>query len=215
MISTSGRSQIFLPGLGFLRAHMRFPGFDAGGKPGANEYWLTYSPDALEADMFGGPDIERFKQNRNYSVDWSAARIVPEPICACCGQAPILWRVNRGLMLVVPHVDPTRRQYRCSRHAESNPCAVEGCKRTRRKHDAFSSESFLCARHYRMACPPGSPSRRVINRLFRLARKRGGWETLNSRYWRVWTAIVSRARSLARGDLDMTEINKLFGWDEP
>jgi hypothetical protein len=32
------------------------------------------------------------------------------------------------------------------------------------------------------------------------------------RYWRIWNRIVARARSRASGDLDETEIRRLFGW---
>lgn len=71
-----------------------------------------------------------------------------------------------------------------------------------------------------MACPPHSPMRRAYNRFFRTAKKLGigkndPWpEQLENRYWRFWMGLVGRARRMAAGDIDMTEINKMFGWDE-
>lgn len=65
-----------------------------------------------------------------------------------------------------------------------------------------------------MFCPPGSRMRRIYNRLWRLRKKRGKWTPdLERRYWIAWRRIVSNARSGSAGDIDMNEINKMFGWE--
>jgi hypothetical protein len=131
----------------------------------------------------------------------------PQPRCRCCGN-PV------DVSSDIVHV-------RCHKHRDKNPCAVEGCERTRvangRLHDG---RHFLCRDHWRVACPPKSKWRQAYNRFFRTAKKLGlsrteRWpENLERRYWRYFGGLVARARRMAAGDLDMAEINKLFGWDE-
>lgn len=88
-------------------------------------------------------------------------------------------------------------------------CLIEGCKHT----TARQGGPWICGEHWRIGCPPRSPERRAYNRFFRLA-KRYGWSTeLRRRYWRFWDALVARARRRCAGDVDMTEVNKMFGWD--
>jgi len=108
--------------------------------------------------------------------------------------------------------------YRCGKHRDRNPCAVDGCARTTDAKGWLANDGWLCGEHWKIACPPGSPSRRVYNRLFALHRKEDGkgkpWSpVLNRRYWRVMGAIVLHARAATAGDLDMKTINEMFGWE--
>ena len=117
--------------------------------------------------------------------------------------------------------DKTRPDlWRCSRHKDRNPCVVDGCRRSRAANGLLSLRQTICGEHWRRYVPPGSPERRALQRLVRLAKKAGysklqRWPTaLENRYWRVWYGIVQRVlRRSTAGHLDMTEINHLFGWD--
>lgn len=121
--------------------------------------------------------------------------------CDCCGETARTW------------ID--RKLGRCFRHQGRNPCAIEGCKRTTKApDDRYSTEDWICGTHWRQFVPPGSQMRRVYHRLWRLKKKRGEWTPdLTARFWRVWRRIVATARAASRGDVDMTEVNKLFGWE--
>ncbi len=145
------------------------------------------------------------------SSDWAMVadqfEIVPGPGCACCGER---WGTMWG----------DADQLRCDKHKDRNPCAIEGCKRTRAANGHLSSEMHLCGEHWRRYCPPGSMARRAINRMFRIAKKAGygrneRWSRdLERQYWRLWSAILRRARRRAEGGhLDEAEINRLMGWD--
>lgn len=111
--------------------------------------------------------------------------------------------------------------WRCYRHTKSNPCAVEGCKRSRASKDGWLHDGryWLCRDHWRLACPPKSKWRRAYLRFWKIAKRMGcegdnDWpDELERRFWRYFGGLVARARRMAAGDLDMTEINKLFGWD--
>ncbi len=73
---------------------------------------------------------------------------------------------------------------------------------------------WICSRHWRTACPPGSKERRAYNLIWRLRRKLGQWTPeLNRRFWTVWNAIVRRGNARVRGDIDEGEIKRLFGWE--
>lgn len=134
--------------------------------------------------------------------------IVDHPCCGCCGYH---YRLR----------EPVAGLYRCDKHSDRNPCAIEGCLRTIAVRSNLNDGRYwLCSEHWRVACPPGSPERRVYLRIRRAARKRGykvteRWpQTMENRYWRIWSRIVAIGRARCAGDIDMTEINKLFGWDE-
>lgn len=132
------------------------------------------------------------------------------PFCACCGIYATVVRPAR-VVRVVPH---RNRQWRCEKHADRNPCAIEGCERTTPARGFFGTEQWLCGEHWRMACPPKSAQRRVYNRLFALEKKHGWTPDLDARYWRIWPNILRHARGLTAGDIDMKEINAMFGWTE-
>lgn len=119
--------------------------------------------------------------------------------CTCCGE--IAW---------FGPMEP-----RCNRHKDRNPCAIEGCKRTRAAKGHFRNDQWLCSERWRRYVPPGSPMRRAYHRFFRLAKRHGWTDDLRRRFWRFWDALVKRVRRQATdGRLDETEINKMFGWSE-
>jgi hypothetical protein len=90
------------------------------------------------------------------------------------------------------------------------PCSMEGCKGSTSRNTIV----WICSKHWRTACPPGSKDRKAFNRLFRLARKYGGWTAdLDRRFWIVWRGIVRRGNARVRGDINESEIKALFGWD--
>lgn len=89
-------------------------------------------------------------------------------------------------------------------------CSIEGCKgRTSR---CFP---WICSKHWRTACPPGSKERKALNRICRLGKRYGWSDTLSNRFWVIWNTIVRRGNARVRGDLDVAEINRLMGWDDP
>jgi len=110
--------------------------------------------------------------------------------------------------------------WRCRKHAKSNPCAIEGCSRSRKADGILHDGRYwVCATHWRIVCPPRSAERREYLRFFRIAKRIGldqndRWpEPLERRFWRYFAGLVRRGRQRCSGDMDMTEINRMFGWD--
>lgn len=135
---------------------------------------------------------------------------IRSPICSCCGDRPF-----RDLVCVRPDIDPVKRSYRCQKHRDRNPCAIEGCQRTRPAEGRWADDQHLCAEHWRRFVPPRSAARRAYHRFFRTAKKTDWTPELRRRFWRFWDGLVKRARRQSvEGRLDMTEINQMFGWGE-
>jgi hypothetical protein len=154
--------------------------------------------------------VEQRPDAHHFAIQRAAA-------CSCCG-AVNDYGIRNDIVLVADRLT-TGPLYRCAKHRESNPCAVDGCARTRGAARYYNDRLYLCAEHWKLACPPRSSARAVYNRLFKLKRQHSGkdgtWpQDLDNRYWRVWGAIVRRARSETAGDIDMDEINKMFGWNQ-
>ena len=107
---------------------------------------------------------------------------------------------------------------RCKKHAGRNPCAIEGCSRsTEAKHGLHGGDGWFCGEHWRIVCPPHSAVRRTYNRFWRIGKKHGWDETLHRRFWRFWDALVRRGRAQFEdtGSIDIAEIHRMFGWDDP
>lgn len=123
--------------------------------------------------------------------------------CRCCGVVGIIgWIVvRRG------------STFRCGSHLDRNPCAIIGCRRTTKASRNYGDELWLCAEHWRLGCPARSRPRRAYNRIFQRAKRFGWSDELVAQYWRIWSLIIARARKRCAGDVDMNEVNKLFGWD--
>lgn len=104
---------------------------------------------------------------------------------------------------------PAGGRWLCTKHLGRTPCAIHGCEGSTGRDTVV----WICGKHWRTACPPGSKERKAYNRLFRLATKFGCWpDSLNKRFWIVWRAIVRRGNARVRGDLDIGEINRIMGW---
>lgn len=129
------------------------------------------------------------------SLPWT---LTPVPTCRCCGE-------------------PAWENLRCTKHQDRNPCAVEGCTRTRKANGYLTDDASLCGVHWKAFVPPNSPVRRAFNRLARLAKKLGYKRTdrwppeLEARWWRLWSGVIRRIRRGDEAALDIDEINRMFG----
>ena len=123
-------------------------------------------------------------------------------VCGCCGEPARFW--IRGSWA------------RCAKHETRNPCAIEGCRRTRAAPASgrLGDDQWLCAEHWRAYVPPRSRARRTYHAHFRRA-KRLGWDDARAEaFWRFWNALVRMARRRAgEGFINEAEINRLMGWD--
>jgi hypothetical protein len=157
---------------------------------------LTYAP--------ATPDhVRRFldQQRQLGKADQWGQRLAE--YCHCCGHH---WDIGPG-------------EVRCFRHHGRNPCAIEGCRRSRvaplangRYHHA--DDQWLCSQHWRMFVPPRSRARRTYHAYFRKAKRYGWDDDLERRFWRYWRKLVRRARKASEeGSLDEREINRLMGWE--
>lgn len=139
------------------------------------------------------------------------------PCCGCCGDYFADVRERNGSI-----TEWLNGSVRCDRHHDRNPCAIEGCKRTRVAPTAsngnphIADDQSLCAEHWRRFVPPRSRQRRAYHAHFRRA-KRQGWTHSNNRaFWRFWDTLVASARRRAsEGSVDEAEIARMFGWEEP
>jgi len=204
--------QIFHPDRGFLYVNVRSAGFSPGEVIPPIEKIYQWLAPAHHGDWWHLSSVESFLDDERCPIDRDGVVIVPAPFCSCCG---LQCRGDHHLTIVRTHLDPRKRSYRCAKHADRNPCAIEGCERTRAADGYFADDQTLCPMHWRMFVPPRGPLRRCYHRIWRQQKKNGGWSPqLIRRFEVLWDAIIRRARSRAAGDVDMTEINKMFGWGE-
>lgn len=142
--------------------------------------------------------------------------ITEPPIPALEYGGPMQWcRVCGATVWFARDFNGNPDRIRCEKHRRSNACAIEGCRRsTKASAGWFGLNLWLCVNHWRPLIPPGSPERKVYNRIFRIARRFGWDDALRRRYWRIWNRMIAIARTRAAGDIDEREINRLFGWDE-
>jgi len=108
---------------------------------------------------------------------------------------------------------------RCGDHHGRNPCAIEGCKRTRAAPMAsngfhhHADDKTLCADHWRRFVPPRSRMRRAYHAHFRRAKRQGWTDRNREAFWRFWDQLVRLARLRAtEGHIDKAEIDRLMGW---
>lgn len=175
------------------------------------------SLERLLADFEGKPDVDRNLWHVRIPVimvfDWSEAdgrrrwksadpgfyemfvRKVRRPACECCGANPYRFdmKPRRALHEVA---DGT---WRCEKHVGRNPCAIEGCGKTRANRHP-SSDDHLCGTHWKM-----TPYRfkAIYRRIWREAKRnvrkhigdrQGFTEQLNARYWRNWHRVIRETR---------------------
>jgi hypothetical protein len=139
------------------------------------------------------------------SPEWQAVadqfEVVPGPGCVVCGgRGGTMWGEEGG--------------YRCEKHKDRNPCAIEGCKRTRATGSVgLASDQYLCGEHWRKYVPPRSRLRRLYHAHFRRG-KREGWTMKRHRqFHRFWDFLIRVARKRHEGGfLDEVEINRIMGW---
>lgn len=116
--------------------------------------------------------------------------------------------------------EPAWENLRCTKHQDRNPCAAEGCQRTRKANGELRDDASLCGEHWRAFVPPGSTTRRAFNRLARLAKKMGYKRTdrwpdeLEDRWWSLWRGVIRRVRRGAEGHIDQAAIERMFGWTD-
>lgn len=140
------------------------------------------------------------------------------PRCQCCGNDEFRAKL----------VDPTERPWRCYKHRERNPCAIEGCGRTTAAPEnselpdadgRLRNDQWICSEHWRKYVPARSRRRRAYHAFFRLAR-RYGWDfvppgsrrNLNAQFWIFWDTLIANARHKAEhGYINTAEIERLFG----
>jgi len=190
-------------------------GFPAGTRsedipPYITVYQLTSEPRkgalAYKREYWG-----RWFARDEWAVVADQFEIVPGPLCACCGDDAYSLYHNG-------------ESFRCAKHRDRNPCAIEGCKRTTAvpEDGRWSSSSYFCAEHWRRFVPPRSRVRRLYQAFFRQEKqhgwgykgKRGRSARLDWRFRRFWCALVDRARRQAtEGHIDEAEINRIMGWD--
>lgn len=160
------------------------------------DYWQLTHPSAPGAASYGPREsVDRWAAYGNPSYRGGFV-IEPVPHCLCCGSIDV-WG---------GHPDG----WRCERHRNSNPCQVEGCKRTAPR---VKYAETICAQHWRAGVPPGSEARRVWNRFHRIVRRFGWNAEREARSERLWAWLKHRCQAAARGDLDQREIDRMFGWD--
>lgn len=159
-----------------------------------NETVQAYRPDEIGR-------IEAWIADRRDKEGWNVLEI---PSCQCCGE-------YAGVTGDSPN-------FRCEKHRERNPCAIEGCRCTMGWLGSYSNDHYLCAKHWRPLTD--AADRRQLSELrkrWRVAVQREAdivARDLARNWWIAFNAIVEKARSRSAGDVDMTEINKMFGWDE-
>lgn len=178
--------------------------------PGANVWYLTRDP--VEATRFASVE-----QGIEWLADLEMSGFILRlaPVCACCGDD-----------FVVRHPSGHFSPYRCEKHAQRNPCAIEGCKRTTEARGdplRLRNNDHLCGEHWKRFVPPGSSVRRAYHRFWRIAKKQRtpqnpeGWTVaLARRFDRFWRGLIKMARRKASEPdefLDEAEIKKMFGWD--
>lgn len=206
--------QVFHPDRGFLHIRVWSEGFAAGEPIPPTQTAFQWLSPALHGDWWRRDHIERFLADAGCPIDKEGVRVVPFPTCACCGHEDSRW-AGEGVWLARGDTCPEKRQYRCARHRDRNPCAIEGCERTRAAHGRFADDQHLCSEHWRRFVPPRSATRRAYHRFWRIAKKTDWTPVLRRRFERFWNGLVTRARRQSvEGRLDMTEIGKMFGWGE-
>jgi hypothetical protein len=136
---------------------------------------------------------------------------VIQPGCHVCGKQTIeagaLFRQNRTGKMGI---------WACHDHRMRIKCGIEGCIRTTAKTKPdYGYQEWICGVHWRRYCPPRSLRRRAYHRFFRDAKKHGWTERRAAQYWRFWDTLLSAANAVEKNDkVDMTEINKMFGWTD-
>ena len=169
------------------------------------DYWRLSHPDAPMAASYGRlAQVEDWRTRDPIGRPAETYAIAQHPFCYCCGEF-VAFNAWNG--------EPFDALWRCPKHLDRNPCAIEGCRCTtdRRGHEA-RSDQYLCAKHWRPLTT--KRERAQYSLLWRRGKKLDWPYHCRRRLERFWDQLVARARRRAEGDIDMREINKLFGWND-
>jgi hypothetical protein len=212
MISTDLRQIFHKEHCGFLFISVRSPGFAAGETPPPMEWSLEWYAPGQEADYWSSVDVARYLADPACPLDLDQVEVVPAPSCACCGTDMCRLPGSPPIRCVRLNADPAKREYRCPKHLDRNPCAIEGCKRTTSANGYHSADVWICGEHWRRYIPARSLRRRAYHAFFRRAKRHGWSEELKADFWRFFDALVASARRRSSGGhIDVAEIERLFG----
>ena len=199
---------------GFVKILIQSPGFAAGEAPPPTEQWLELVPSSRFGDYWRGAHVQRALAEKRLFADPNEYEAVRAPACACCGDVPQNVINGRWQIALMSFGSGNGRNWRCAKHLGRNPCAIEGCSRTRavgedRQH---ATDQWMCSDHWRRFVPPRSMRRRAYHAFFRRAKRHGWSDELTAQFWRFWDSLVASARRRAAGGhLDIAEIERMFG----
>jgi bacterioferritin-associated ferredoxin len=139
---------------------------------------------------------------------------VRAPACGCCGGLPREMVDDRWQLALRRFKRRGEIFWRCEKHVGRNPCCIEGCGKTfalQPDKDGRGAEDYswriMCGKCWRQA-PKWMRDR--VAKIRKLARRRGWSERIHRLHHMAWEACY---RAIVDGRrLDMTEINKMFGW---
>lgn len=203
MISSGQRFVLRHRGGRYLQSDIYAPAFRAGDwlPTPSWRFSLVVSPFAA-TPVWQREHGERFLSSPEWLPVADQFEIVGSPCCQCCGYSDgSMWGDGEN--------------FRCDKHRDRNPCAIEGCKRTTAAHEGrLATDQYLCSEHWRALVPPRSRRRRIYHHYFRKG-KRFGWSPeLTRSFYRFWDRLVADARKrTTEGHIDEAEIGRLFGWE--
>lgn len=177
----------------------------------ARSLWRVTHPDM----KFPGPvdTLERVREwishraaHPEHALDASLYGIERVRTCGCCGTDKGVTGIYDG------RINDTSLFYRCEKHVDRIPCAIDGCGRTYKIEagDSYSSR-IVCGKHWRMA---PKHMRAAVARVRRIGEKAGWPRWMINRFCRLWERTFRAAQAASRGDINVAEINRVMGWDQ-
>lgn len=169
------------------------------------ESWAIVD-DPRKGGFFEREDAAVFCDAKQAPIDWDQFELVPGIACGCCGKFSSYGGhpMNSDFRQVTPD------HWRCEKHVGRLPCIIEGCGRTfaMKPEDSYYTRS-VCGRHWRQA---PLRIRKHCAAIGKKARKYGWTDRLIALHNSAWERAI---RTIQHGhQLDMHEINRLFGWDD-
>jgi hypothetical protein len=168
--------------------------FDGNPDPGRT-LWSVRIPVSVSHEWSAEHDMRRWRAADPIFYEM-IVRKARRPCCECCGGNPWGYGPRRRWVKIQEVDDGT---WRCEKHLGRNPCAIEGCGKTRANRRP-SSDDHLCGAHWKF-----TPQVRklIYRKLWRLAKKnarkgigdrQGFTPELNARYWRNWHRLIQETR---------------------
>lgn len=174
-------------------------------------YWDVESwaimDDPRDGGFFERLDAAAFMERRSAPIEWEHFELVDAIACGCCGR----WSSYGGHPMNNDFREVAPDRWRCEKHVNRLPCIVDGCGKTfaMQPDDTYYTRT-VCGKHWRLA---PLRMRRHVTSIRKKARRIGWTDRLLRLHNLAWERAVRTIQDGQR--LDMTEINKLFGWDEP